>query len=1436
TRTAYNAVIIRNMADGSTPPSVSTMNLSELNLLNANIDQTFNTDLFTYSATVSNSVTDLTLLPLAVDVNATVVVGSNTVFAGDSVTVPLVVGDNQITIMVIAADGSGRQEYNIYVLREARTNADLSNITLSSGSLGSFSSGTTNYNVSVDKTVATLDIMPFVVDSGSIVKMNGQQIDLSTGMNMDLAVGSNLVTIEVIAQDKSTVKTYTLNVNRVSSGTDGSGSVDLSSLSLSSGSLDQVFNAGVNTYSQTVPNSTSSVSVTATAADPLSTIKVNGSTVPAGATSIAQSLVVGGNNVVIVVTSPDGLSSKTYAVVVMREGSVSTLLTSLDVSSGALTPAFSPSITTYTQTVSNAVNTLTVLPTADANSTITVNNAQVVSGQSSNSIALGAGDTAVAVTVTAADGTSTTYNLTVTKQVSSDASLSGLTTSQGALNETFNSSLTSFTKTVGGVVSAISLTPTASDPSSIISVNNVALASGQTSANIPLAMGVNVISVTVVAANATFKSYIVAVTRTDSKDAALQDFTASTGTFSYPFAAGTSAYYQTVSMAVDYISVTPTTNHAGATVTVNGMPVISGTPSAMIPVVAGIDNFITTVVTAQDTSITKTYYLVVTKLKGTNADLAELSLPGGFSPAFSSAVTSYSNTVGNQVTSASVFVRTVDSKVSNITIGSQSVVSGTFTTVNLNPGLNPINVTVTAEDGVTSKAYTINITRTALAGTDATLSSLSASTGLSPAFAASKTLYTQNVSYAQSSVDVTAVLNDSNAVGLTIAGQTATQGVAQTIPLSTGSNTILVVGTAENGATKTYSITITRALALSSDATLSGLTASTGFTPSFLPSVYSYSATVASTQSSIDIAATLNDIKAKTLTIDNQVGATNNVVLHDGLNAIDVVVTAENGSTRMYTLSITRTAPAANSKLASLQLSVGTLDQTFDPTASSYTATEGFLVKSLRIVPKAQDTGSTIKVNGQSVADGAESQLISLNTGSNNGAVAVVVTGVDGSSTAYSIDISRQSSAAFGNNPVDYMKASNAVASNQLGGTIAISGDSMVTGGGKGGNKVYVFDRSSVGNWTESKISPSDTASGDDLGKSVDIDGDTLVVGASLEDGSVGGINAAHDDLLSSSGAAYVYTRSAGGSWSQQAKLKAPNGRLSSSDRFGQTVAISGDIIAVGAYRDDNSQNGITHGTSNSSDNSSTDSGAVYVFKRTNGVWAQEAFIKPSATAADMRFGGAIAMDGNTLIVGAERENGELGAAYIFVRSASGTWSQQQKLSEPVSSKARFGDRVAIHSDTVLVGVPLDSTNASGSGRVFVYTRSGTSWTRQATLSQSAVTSGDAFGSGLAVYNDTILIGVPADDSTSTGVNGSKSDGGSNSGAVYVFTRSGNTWSEAAYVKATNTGDNDAFGTAVAIDKDTAALGAPSEDGDATRVNGTSNNNLSNAGAGYIYQ
>jgi hypothetical protein len=178
-----------------------------------------------------------------------------------------------------------------------------------------------------------------------------------------------------------------------------------------------------------------------------------------------------------------------------------------------------------------------------------------------------------------------------------------------------------------------------------------------------------------------------------------------------------------------------------------------------------------------------------------------------------------------------------------------------------------------------------------------------------------------------------------------------------------------------------------------------------------------------------------------------------------------------------------------------------------------------------------------------------------------------------------------------------------------------------------------------------------------------------------------------------------------------------------------------------------------------------------------------------------------------------------------------------------------FGFSVAVSGDTVVVGAPYEDSNATGvngvqtdnsatdSGAAYVFVRGGTTWTQQAYLKASNTGASDLFGNSVAVSGDTVVVGASHEDSNATGVNGDQTNNSAtDSGAAYVFVRGGTTWTQQAYLKASNTGASDLFGYSVAVSGDTVVVGAYGEASNATGVNGDqTNNSASFSGAAYVF-
>ncbi len=338
------------------------------------------------------------------------------------------------------------------------------------------------------------------------------------------------------------------------------------------------------------------------------------------------------------------------------------------------------------------------------------------------------------------------------------------------------------------------------------------------------------------------------------------------------------------------------------------------------------------------------------------------------------------------------------------------------------------------------------------------------------------------------------------------------------------------------------------------------------------------------------------------------------------------------------------------------------------------------------------------------------------------------------------------------------------------------------------------------------------------------ISGDTLIVGSS------------------------IFIRN-GGAWSWQATLQGSN--TEASDSFGNAVAISGDTVVIGAYQEDSAASGVN---GNGASNASSNSGAAYVFTRSGTVWTQQAYLKASNTGADDGFGIRVGISGDTIVVGATGEDSNAtgvdgdgsnnaasaaGAAYVFSRSGT-TWTQQAYLkASNADAGDNFGNSVASSGDIVVVGAYFEDGSGLEAGAAYVFSRSGTTWTQQAYLRGSNSYPGDYFGCSVAVSGETVVVGAYRESFSFAGINKyGYHDGYSNwAGAAYVFVRNGGTWTQQAYLKASNAEWLDYFGASVAISGDTVVVGAYGEDGRGTGLTGNpADASMNDAGAAYIFK
>lgn len=352
--------------------------------------------------------------------------------------------------------------------------------------------------------------------------------------------------------------------------------------------------------------------------------------------------------------------------------------------------------------------------------------------------------------------------------------------------------------------------------------------------------------------------------------------------------------------------------------------------------------------------------------------------------------------------------------------------------------------------------------------------------------------------------------------------------------------------------------------------------------------------------------------------------------------------------------------------------------------------------------------GGSVAISGTTVIVGANANAASS---SRNGAAYVYVLGSGGWTL--------QQKLAPADGEVD----------DAFGTSVAISGDTAVVGAfgdtvGTNVNQgsVYVFVRTGTTWALQQKITAADGAANDIFGRSVAIAGDTVVVGA------------ASDDTTTNidQGSAYVYLRS-GSTWTQQAKLTAGDG--GALDYFGDSVAISGDSVIVGATEDGAAPN--------------LQQGSAYVFTRAGTSWTQQAkLVAADGTAADY-FGFSVSIDGNTAAVGTLQDVGanfQQGSAYIFTRSGT-TWTQQQKLTAVDGAAGdSFGNSVFVLGDALMVGAAGDANGTNlRQGSAYVFNRSGSTWAQSQKLVASDGAAEDSFGAGVAFTANNAIVGSIGD-------------------------------------------------------------------------------------------
>ncbi|MFY7899720.1 MAG: FG-GAP-like repeat-containing protein, partial [Chitinophagaceae bacterium] len=463
-------LITANSASGANSVSVlrnvfvprTNANLSALAISAGVLTPTFNTNTTEYTINVPSNTTTFTVTPTAADSNATIRVnfnnGSYTTLASGSTMVPntLSLGQNTIEVRVTAEDGTTVKSYALFINKPASTDANLSALTISVGTLSPvFDANTTTYSATVLSSTSVVTVTPTSNEPNATIRVNvngAAYFATSNGSvsgGLVLNNGTNTINVEVTAQDGTTKKIYTITVTKPTD------IADLIGLSITNGTLSPTFSGGITNYTISLPNTTSGIIIRPTALIFNSTIRynINGGTfvnINSGANSSVIPINTGTNTINIQVTAADGITVKTYTIIVTRALSSNANLSNITFSTGFLSAGSLSSNTSFTSLQQNNITSVTFTPTkSDAGATIQYrvvggSYTSINSGTASAAIALALGSNIVEILVTAQDGITTKLYTVDIIRASTDANLSNVTISAGSLTPVFAANITEY--------------------------------------------------------------------------------------------------------------------------------------------------------------------------------------------------------------------------------------------------------------------------------------------------------------------------------------------------------------------------------------------------------------------------------------------------------------------------------------------------------------------------------------------------------------------------------------------------------------------------------------------------------------------------------------------------------------------------------------------------------------------------------------------------------------------------------------------------------------------------------------------------------------------------------------------------------------------------------------------------------------------------------
>ena len=729
----------------------SNNNLSSLLVSPSSLSPVFTPTVTSYTIVVTETDTNLYIVPTVANSFATVKVNTSTVISGQIRIVPLSFGYNNISVEVTAQDGTTKTYY-ITAIRLSNVSL-LTNLSVSTGTLTpSFNKNTFYYNVTIPNSITSISLTGTVIDSGSQLYFNGvltpsgQQYTLS-----GLSTGVNVITGKIKSSDNTTEHNYRVNVLR-----DLSSNADLSLLTFAEGSLIPSFSSSTVAYSALVNNDIKTISITANTWDASAGLSINGATTLSGASSQPIPILVGTTSIPIRVTSPNSTVQKTYTLTITRKGSSVSTLSNVIVFGGTLTPAFNSSITQYNLPIGYRTTGVKIRPfSSDPTSTITINNVNILSGTTSTNIptSVGTASTITIKVISQNQESTTTYTINALRESNYDNNLSYLIPGEGTLFPAFNAEITSYSYTVSGTSVNTEITAFTNDQTAQLLINNVPATSG-VARLVPLSgnynngvwNGLNVITVKVIAANPIYqKTYTLNVTKLASGVSTLDNLVVDPGSFTPVFNSNTYEYYLNLPYVTDQIRIKADPTDIYSTILMNNNFIVQpGTYSPYFRVYVGNQNIPVVVESPSKETITGYNIFINRAGIGSSTDAYLLNLIpdiGILKPAFNKNVYNYTLSVSGSATKYRISPYKSNNE-STVRINGNTVLSGEYSSyINLPNPVTTSTIRVTAGDNATIQNYTVTVVKEK--SSNSYLSNIILSNGkLTSLFTSTKTDYT----------------------------------------------------------------------------------------------------------------------------------------------------------------------------------------------------------------------------------------------------------------------------------------------------------------------------------------------------------------------------------------------------------------------------------------------------------------------------------------------------------------------------------------------------------------------------------------------------------------------------------------------------------------------------------------------------------------------